>query len=169
MSADDRASLYPHCMATLAQLLTTTTATAAATAAATTATFRVGPGVLRAPAPLARRAPVADGHDPVADGRGDDDGDGRSDTGALLGELTDMMLVGADDADSGRPEIHLQFKSDVVGGLQLRLVKKPEGLSAVFIVKDAATRRAVVGHVDALVARLRERGFTVVEARLEVG
>ena len=167
MSADDRASLYPHCMATLAQLLTTTTT---ATTTATTSTFRVGPGVLRAPAPLARRAPVADGHDPVADGRGDDDDDdGRRDTGALLGELTDMMLVGADDADSGRPEIHLQFKSDVVGGLQLRLVKKPEGLSAVFIVKDAATRRAVVGHVDALVARLRERGFTVVEARLEVG
>ena len=167
MSVDDRAARYPHCMATLAQLLTTTTT---ATTTATTATFRVGPGVLRAPAPLARRAPVADGHDPVADGRDDDDDDGgRSDTGALLGELTDMMLVGADDADSGRPEIHLQFKSDVVGGLQLRLVKKPEGLSAVFIVKDAATRRAVVGHVDALVARLRERGFTVVEARLEVG
>ena len=166
MSVDDRAARYPHCMATLAQLLTTTTTTATTTA---TATFRVGPGVLRAPAPLARRAPVADGHDPVADGRDDDDDDGGRDTGALLGELTDMMLVGADDADSGRPEIHLQFKSDVVGGLQLRLVKKPEGLSAVFIVKDAATRRAVVGHVDALVARLRERGFTVVEARLEVG
>ena len=166
MSVDDRAARYPHCMATLAQLLSSKTATTATTA---TATFRVGPGVLRAPAPLARRAPVADGHDPVADGRGDDDDGGRSAPGALLGELTDMMLVGADDADSGRPEIHLQFKSDVVGGLQLRLVKKPEGLSAVFIVKDAATRRAVVGHVDALVARLRERGFTVVEARLEVG
>ena len=165
MSADDRASLYPHCMATLAQLLSTTTTTATTT----TTTFRVGPGVLRAPAPRARRAPVADGHEPVAPGRGDDDDGGGRDTGALLGELTDMMLVGADDADSGRPEIHLQFKSDVVGGLQLRLVKKPEGLSAVFIVKDAATRRAVVGHVDALVARLRERGFTVVEARLEVG
>jgi hypothetical protein len=166
MSADDRASLYPHCMATLVQLLSATTTTATTTT--TTTTFRVGPGVLRAPAPRARRAPVADGHEPVAPGRDDNDNKSR-DTGAPLGELTDMMLVGADDADSGRPEVHLQFKSDVVGGLQLRLVKKPEGLSAVFIVKDAATRRAVVGHVDALVARLRERGFTVVEARLEVG
>ena len=79
-----------------------------------------------------------------------------------------MVLVGADESGSGRPEVHLQFKSDVVGGLHLRLEKRDDGLHAQFIVKDAATRRAVADHVDALVAHLRGRGFSVVAARLEV-
>lgn len=122
--------------------------------------------MLRAPAPVARRSARAD--DEARDTGPDDEQTGERDTRALLGELTDMLLVGADDADSGLPEVHLQFKSDVVGGLHLRLVKKPEGLSAVFLVKDAATRREVAAHVDALVAHLRERGFSVLEARLEV-
>ena len=87
----------------------------------------------------------------------------------MLGELVDMVLVGADEAKSGRPEVHLQFKSDVIGGLHLRLEKTDAGLHASFLVKDAATRRAVADHVDALVAHLRARGFAVVEARLEVG
>ena len=80
-----------------------------------------------------------------------------------------MVLVGADDAKSGRPEVHLQFKSDVFGGLHLRLEKSDAGLHARFIVQDAATRRAVADHVDGLVAHLRGRGFAVVDARLEVG
>jgi hypothetical protein len=86
----------------------------------------------------------------------------------MLGELVDMVLVGADEAKSGRPEVHLQFKSDVIGGLHLRLEKTDAGLYASFIVKDAATRRAVADHVDALVQHLRARGFAVLEARLEV-
>jgi hypothetical protein len=114
---------------------------------------------------VARRSSrAADDNDNDNDDNDEDDerGErGERDTRALLGELTDMLLVGADDADSGLPEVHLQFKSDVVGGLHLRLVKKPEGLSAVFMVKDAATRREVAAHVDALVAHLRERGFSV--------
>lgn len=158
MSTDDR---YPLCTAALARLVSGSGSVVPSSIAA----FRVGPGVLRAPAPVARRSGrAADGDD---DDTGPDDGDER-DTRALLGELTDMLLVGADDADSGLPEVHLQFKSDVVGGLHLRLVKKPEGLCAVFMVKDAATRREVAAHVDALVAHLRERGFSVLEARLEV-
>ena len=80
-----------------------------------------------------------------------------------------MVLVGADDAGSGRPEVHLQFKSDVIGGLHLRLVRNDDSLQARFVVKDAATRRAVADHVDALVAHLRARGFAVSEATLEVG
>ena len=79
-----------------------------------------------------------------------------------------MVLVGADEATSGRPEVRLQFKSDTFGGLHLRLVKSDDGLHATFSVKDAATRRVVVDHVDALVEHLRGRGFAIVDARLEI-
>jgi hypothetical protein len=162
VSSDDR---YPLCTAALARLMSGSGSVLPSSIAA----FRVGPGVLRAPAPVARRSGrAASDDDDNYDDNDDNDASGERDTRALLGELTDMLLVGADDADSGLPEVHLQFKSDVVGGLHLRLVKKPEGLSAVFMVKDAATRREVAAHVDALVAHLRERGFSVLEARLEV-
>lgn len=79
-----------------------------------------------------------------------------------------MVLVGADEAKSGRPEVHLQFKSDVCGGLHLRLEKGDDGLLASFVVKDAATRREVADHVDGIVEHLRARGFAVTSARLEV-
>ncbi|HEY1100481.1 MAG TPA: hypothetical protein VGF99_16190, partial [Myxococcota bacterium] len=148
--------------AVLAQLLAEREAstTTASTTSSTTA-FRIGPGVLRAPPP--RRS------SPAAPAAVDDDNDTRGDVDDILGELTDMLLVGADEGRSGRPEVHLQFKSDVFGGLHLRLVKQPEGFSAIFVVDDASTRRAVAPHVEALVQRLRDKGFSVVEARLDVG
>jgi len=125
--------------------------------------FLVGPSVLRAPAPRAREnrdeRPVDAG---AAAPRA------TPDTEALLGELVDMVLVSADEAGSGRPEVHLQFKGDVVEGLHLRLVKGPDGLDATFIVSSAAARRAVVDHVDALVERLRDRGFAIARASLDV-
>jgi hypothetical protein len=128
------------------------------------AAFRVGPAVLRAPVPRARAAPGDDGDD----GEGDD-GEGSAGGNDLLGELVDMVLVGADDSDSRHPEVHLQFKADVFGGLHLRLQKTPEGLVARFTVADAAARRAVVGHVDELLARLRGRGFAVHRYDIDVG
>jgi hypothetical protein len=149
---------YPKNVAALAALLA-----ARAAPAAPTAPFRVGAAVFRAPPP--RRAPPPSTRASIDAGKTESSDDDVDD---LLGELTDMMLVGAGDADSGHAEVHLQFKSDVFGGLHLRLIKKPEGLVAVFLVNDAATRRAVAAHVDALVARLRDKGFVVVEARLEV-
>lgn len=152
---------YPLAEATLKRLLaerTTTTTTASAPAA-----FRLGPPVLRAPPPTVR-APVVAGDDEEEAG---EDGAAPS-TGDLLGELTDMVLVGADDADSGLPEVHLQFKAEVFGGLHLRLVKRADGLVASFGVHDAAARRAVAGHVDDLIARLRERGFSVVGHSLDI-
>ncbi len=142
----------PLATATLKQLLSERT-----TAATTTAPFRLGPAVLRAP-PAAVRRPEA------VTVRVDDD----PATADLLGELLDMVLVGADDADSGLPEVHLQFKASVFGGLHLQLVKRSAGLEATFIVADAAARRAVAEHVDALVARLRERGFSVLSHDLRV-
>ena len=130
--------------------------------AATTTPFRLGPSVLRAPPPGVRRP------DAPADVRGDDDDDGAPETADLLGELLDMVLVGADDADSGLPEVHLQFKASVFGGLHLRMVKRAGGLDATFLVKDAAARRYVSDHVDALVAHLKERGFALLSHELRV-
>jgi hypothetical protein len=150
---------YPKNVAALAALLA-----ARAAPAPPTAPFRVGSAVFRAPPPL--RAPPPSTRGSIDAGK--TDGSDDDDVDDLLGELTDMLLVGAGDADSGHAEVHLQFKSDVFGGLHLRLIKKPEGLVAVFLVDDAATRRAVAAHVDALVARLRDKGFVVVDARLEV-
>lgn len=147
----------PATTAALRALLSTSTSTAS------TAPFRVGPGVLRAPPPAVRKP--RGGID--GDGGVHDDSGGDSD-GDLLGELTDMVLVGADDAQSGRAEVHLQFKAEIFGGLHLRLVKEPAGLVATFVVKDAASRRAVADHVDALVARLRGRGFAVLSHALDV-
>jgi len=150
---------YPLNTATLTRLL----AARSSSSSSSTTAFRIGPGVLRAP-PRAARPAVAD-----VDVAPDDDNDEAApDVDDMLGELTDMLLVGADEGRSGHPEVHLQFKSDVFGGLHLRLVKKPEGFSAVFLVDDAATRRAVADHVDALVARLRDKGFTIAEARLDI-
>ena len=153
---------YPLARAALQELLAEkTTTTATTTTTTTAATFRLGPAVLRAP-PATVRAPV---EMPDED---DDDDDDEPATGDLLGELLDMVLVGADDADSGLPEVHLQFKADVFGGLHLRLVKRAAGLDANFIVQDAAARRAVADHVDALVAHLRARGFAVMAHELRV-
>ena len=148
---------FPIATATLKRLLAERET---ATATTTTTAFRLGPAVLRPPPSTVRR-PAS----PVSEGRDDDD---APETADLLGELLDMVLVGADDADSGLPEVHLQFKADVFGGLHMRLVKRPEGLAATFIVKDAAARRAVADQVDALVVHLRERGFALVSHELRV-
>ncbi len=162
MSSDDVKSRYPLCTSRLSALLSALHPDDGLQAR------RVGPVVLRAPPALAR----TQAHTRAADinatinAAGDDDDD---DPGALLGELTDMVLVGASDSNSGVPEVHLQFKSEVFGGLFLRLEKTAQGLKARFIVKDAATRREVAAHVDDLVAHLRTRGFVVAEATLEVG
>jgi hypothetical protein len=150
---------YPRCSAVLERLLSSSSDRSSLPHAA----FRVGPGVLRPPPVVARHAPPSSSSSSSASSTSE-----APDTGEMLGELVDMVLVGADEAKSGRPEVHLQFKSDVIGGLHLRLEKTDAGLHASFLVKDAATRRAVATHVDALVAHLRARGFAVVEARLDV-
>jgi hypothetical protein len=148
---------YPRCSAVLERLLSSSSDRSSLPQAA----FRVGPGVLRPPPVVARQTPPSSPSSASSSSQ-------VPDTGEMLGELVDMVLVGADEAKSGRPEVHLQFKSDVIGGLHLRLEKTDAGLHASFLVKDAATRRAVATHVDALVAHLRARGFAVVEARLDV-
>ena len=152
---------YPRCSAALERLLSSSSSSSTSLPPAP---FRVGPGVLRPPPAVARQAPSSSSSSSPSSSSPTE----APDTGAMLGELVDTVLVGADEAKSGRPEVHLQFKSDVIGGLHLRLEKTDAGLHASFLVKDAATRRAVADHVDALVAHLRGRGFAVVEARLEV-
>ncbi len=151
----DAATLYPKSMAALRRMM-------AHTQPSQTGAFVLGPSVLRAPASRVRATVTNDA--PVHD-----DGPlAAKSTDALLGELTDMVLVSADDAHSGRPEVHLQFKGDVIEGLHLRLVKEKDGLAAFFVVQDALARRAVEPHVEALVARLRERGFSITSATLTI-
>lgn len=139
------------------------------------AAFRLGPAVLRAPPAVRAGRPVAgavvgpdDGGaagERSAAGEGGDDAEHPQD---LLGELVDMVLVTADDSASRHPEVHLQFKAEVFGGLHLRLQKTPEGLVAAFTVADAAARRAVVAQVDGLLERLRGRGFAVVKHSVDI-
>lgn len=117
--------------------------------------FSIGPAVLR-PAP-ARSAPAR----PEPTGT---DTPGEIDPG----ELVEMMLVGSEEAGSGHPEVHLVFRSEVLGGLHLILAKEPSGMTARFLVEDTAARRAVAAHVDDLVAHLRARGFAIVSHVIEV-
>jgi hypothetical protein len=129
---------------------------------ASTSPFAVGPAVLRAPpavaVPAAARGPALD-----VEPRGEHD------TDEMLGDLVDMVFVGADDAEvEGHAEVHLVFKAEVLGGLHLRLKKMVDGMHATFVVEDAAARRAVVDHVDGLIAHLRSRGFTIASHRVEL-
>lgn len=153
MSVDDR---YPLAVAALRRLR----AHVAGGDAAALAAFRLGPAVLRPPPATSSlvRPPAG----------GVDDARAQSDDTELLGELVDMVLVGADDSTSRVPEVHLQFKADVFGGLLLRLQKQPDGLVANFVVSDAGARRAVAEHVEALLDRLRGRGFPVVRHSIDV-
>jgi hypothetical protein len=160
MNSDER---YPLAVAALRRLLGRDDGAGAATDAPLTA-FRLGPAVLRAPPAVRSRAEAeaVPGHDAA-----DDDADGAE--GDLLGELVDMVLVGADDEGAaGVPEVRLQFKASVLGGLHLRLQKTAEGLVATFTVADAAARRAVVDHVDALLEHLKARGFAVARHAVEI-
>ncbi len=173
MSGDDAATRYPRCTARLRALLAERQGGQGGHRGPVDplALRRVGPAVLRAPPALQRLTPRRDadsGHGDDEDGGDDGAGGERKDTAALMGDLVDMVLVGATDAKSGFPEVHLQFKSEVFGGLFLRLEKTDQGLRARFVVKDAATRRDVAAHVDDLVAHLRERGFAVKDVALEV-
>jgi hypothetical protein len=143
---------YPKAAAAIAAL-----SSARATTRSLPTAFTVGPGIMRAP-PRVQRAPVST---PPSRNPDEDDDDGAATgTDELLGELVDMVLVGADET-GGAPEVHLVFKASVLGGVHLRLVKEPEGLRASFLVDDSAGRRAIAAHADDLVARLRDRGFAV--------
>ena len=125
--------------------------------------FTLGPAVLRAPPELALPAPARARAQPLLAARDDDS------TQELLGELVDMVFVGADEEGAhGHPEVHLMFKAEVLGGLHLRLVKMPDGMHATFVVEDAAARRAVIDHVDGLVAHLKGRGFAIASHKVEL-
>lgn len=134
--------------------------------------FAVGPGVLRPPPAVQVKKVEAEPDDDDAAGpapsfeiRGETRGEMR---GEMLGELLDMVLVGADKSASGSHEVHLMFKADVLGGLRLRLTRDSTGMQAVFLVSDAHARRMVADHVDALIAHLKERGFSITSHSLEV-
>jgi hypothetical protein len=85
------------------------------------------------------------------------------------GELVDMMLVGSEADHGGPPEVHLVFRSDVLGGLHLVLTKHATGLRGRVLVEDASAKRNVAAHLDDLVAHLRGRGLTVDHFDIEIG
>ena len=121
--------------------------------------FSIGPAVLRPPPERAAVGAAGPSLDAPTEPR----------TEEMLVELVDMVFVSADDeAASGRHEVHLVFKAEVLGGLHLKLVRMPDGMHATFVVEDAAARRAVVAHVDDLVRHLRERGFTIAQHQVEL-
>ncbi len=145
---------YPRASAALERLLHASPGAAPAPLAP----FAIGPAVLRQPPERVTASPAVPLDDEPA-----------SPTDELLGELVDMVFVSADDQQgSGRPEVHLVFKAEVLGGLHLKLVHTPEGMHATFVVDDAAARRAVAAHVDDLVRHLRDRGFAVTHHAIEL-
>lgn len=151
-----KAERYPLARATLERLLR---AAPAGRAPAPLTGFAIGPTVLRAP----REPSRIDTPGPSIDAPTEPDTDG------MLGELVDMVFVSADDeAASGRHEVHLVFKAEVLGGLHLKLVRQPDGMHATFVVEDAAARRSVAAHIDDLVRHLRERGFTIAHHAIEL-
>ena len=148
------ASRYPLAKALLDRML----AARGKAAPWSTAPFAIGPAVLRAPTEVAL-APS-----PPARPFGEIDS-----TEEMLGELVDMVFVGADEPGAGgHPEVHLVFKAEVLGGLHLRLVKMPDGMHATFVVENAAARRAVVDHVDGLVDHLKGRGISIAAHSIKV-
>jgi hypothetical protein len=122
--------------------------------------FTVGPDIMRPPPEVA--VPSAPAGDKGEEG---EEGDERSRTDELMEDMVDMMLVGDDD---GQHTVHLAFKDHVFGGLYLKLERTPDGLHATFLVGDDIDRRGVEGQVDALLARLRDRGMRIAGHSVEV-
>jgi hypothetical protein len=118
------------------------------------APFSIGAAIFRPPPAVATPA-----LDPQAEQADDEDG-APATTDELLGELVDMVLVG-DPEGGAKHEVHLVFKAEVLGGLHMKLEKRPTGLFATFLVDDASSRRMVEGRVDELLVRLRDKGFQV--------
>lgn len=121
--------------------------------------FTVGPAVMRPPPAIAVPAPDVDLAPPDVTQRDE------ARTDALMEDMVDVMLVGDDD---GKQHVHLAFKEDVFGGLYLKLERTPEGLYATFLVPSDSERRGVEGHVDLLLARLRDRGMRITGHKVEV-
>lgn len=153
---------YPRAAALLERLLAARPSSSSSSAAALAGPFAVGPAVLRAPPPVMRRAEQGKPR------KLDASLEGEGGTEEMLGELVDMVFVSADEAHDGNAEVHLVFKAEVLGGLHMKLVKLPDGMHATFVVDDAAARRAVSDNIDGLVARLRERGFTIASHKIEL-
>ena len=107
--------------------------------------FQIGPAVTRPAPEIARPAPISMEGPPARDNDPDN--------------LVDMMLVGHDD---GTPRVHLAFNEDVMGGLQVSLEQREDGLFAIFLVDDINDRRHLEATVGTLLARLEAKGTRVV-------
>jgi flagellar hook-length control protein FliK len=121
--------------------------------------FSLGPAIMRPPPEIAQPAPEPD---PA----GDEEVSARARTDELMEDMVEMLLVG--DDEDGQQQIHLSFKEDVFGGLYLKLERTGDGLFARFIVNDNHARRGVEGHVETLLARLRDRGMRIAGHEVEM-
>jgi hypothetical protein len=115
--------------------------------------FVIGPSVFRAPPEQVRAPPPMLTPPPMGD---------------RLGELVDMVWVNADDAKDAIAEVRLQFKADAWGGVRMSLRREAAGLVARILVDDAAQRRHMEPHAEALKAHLIERGMKVVDVMVVV-
>lgn len=111
------------------------------------APFVVGAPIMRPPADIVTEPPP----------RAPEEVAGQ--TQGHLDDMVEVVLVGK--PEDGKSEIHLLFKEDVLQGLYLVLQRRSDGLFAQFTVGDDTSRRAVLGRVDELVARLRDRGMAI--------
>jgi hypothetical protein len=87
---------------------------------------------------------------------------------AILGDILDMAFVSKQQSTSGVPEVHLVFRSDVFGGMQMHLKKTDVGLVARVLVDSSHTRRMLMPHIDDLTRNLTDRGFAVVAVTVDV-
>ncbi len=139
---------YPLAEATLDRLLGPPAAPAPASLDEPLQEFAIGAGIMRPPAAIVQEPPP-----PPPPGPAETAAQGH------IEDMVEVVLVGK--PEGGRSEIHLLFKEDVLRGLYLILEKRDDGLFARFTVGDDTARRAVLGRVDELVARLRGRGMTI--------
>ena len=86
---------------------------------------------------------------------------------ALHEDLLQMALVG--NSADGDTEVNFAFQQDVLRGASLVLQFSGKSIRACFKVPDDTVRRMIEGHIDGLVARLRDRGFVVESTRIDVG
>lgn len=80
-------------------------------------------------------------------------------------ELIDFMVYGTDD--EGTPEVHLAFREEVLEGIYLKLRFETAGVRAIFMVRDAAGRRAARAYGPDILARLEQKGMRTTTVEIE--
>jgi len=75
------------------------------------------------------------------------------------------MVYGTDDEET--PEVHLAFREEVMAGVYLKLRFETAGVRAIFMVQDAAGRRAARAYGEEILARLASKGLRTTTVEVE--